>query len=558
MSPLLTSAWLGRLGRALLHSCWQATIVALILALVLHLLRRGPAERRYLAACLALVAMVLWPIASAFLLEGRPVGDGGPGDGWEAASGASEYQPGRGGPISWASSPRSSLLAAAAVWLGPLPGFLARAWLVGVAVLGLRLVGGWLRIQGLEGRSARPVAGPWRAVVDRLGQELGVGCAVELRESARVRVPMVVGALRPVIYLPASALTGLPSDQLAAILAHELAHVGRHDYLVNLVQSVLELLLFYHPAARWASRVIRAEREHCCDDAAVRACGDRLIYARALAALEASRGPDWTLSPAATGGTLLARIRRILGKEESTMSVRMVLGQTLVVSIGSAIAVAAWAASPIPPREQAIDPAASPGPESVVIARVVDPTQTTQPLPGAPGPEVPAGPGIQATQKPIGLSRMPLGEGDGPTERRAEALSAPSEEEVWARIPGPRNPATKRKNPRFLIEKLAERADPCKDYPLAGHAQLVHNHYKATVYFDEVLSSDYPVPFEHVEHKVEVVYIDKDDLRRCKHAEERPATAPADLRQMDQKLEQMIRELEGMRREIQARLNTKR
>ena len=124
---------------------------------------------------------------------------------------------------------------------------------------------------------------------------------------------MVVGWWRPVILLPATAVTGLPSDQLALILGHELAHIRRHDYLVNLVQSVIETVLFYHPAVWWISSRIREERENCCDDRAVSLCGDRLEYARALAALEQMRVGAWSLAPSANGGTLLARIRRILG-----------------------------------------------------------------------------------------------------------------------------------------------------------------------------------------------------------------------------------------------------
>ena len=91
--------------------------------------------------------------------------------------------------------------------------------------------------------------------------------------------------MKPVVLLPAAALSGLSPEQLQAILAHELAHVRRHDYLVNLLQSMVETLLFYHPAMWWVSAQVRAEREHCCDDLAVDVCGDRLVYVTALAEL---------------------------------------------------------------------------------------------------------------------------------------------------------------------------------------------------------------------------------------------------------------------------------
>src|SRR5204862_7224915 len=125
-----------------------------------------------------------------------------------------------------------------------------------------------------------------------------------LRESAGVPVPAVLGGVRPVVLLPASAVTGLTPLQLDALLAHELAHVRRYDYLVNVLQSVIETLLFYHPAVWWVSRRVRDEREHCCDDLAVTVCGDAHAYATALLDMERLRGvaPAWAM--AAAGGSL--------------------------------------------------------------------------------------------------------------------------------------------------------------------------------------------------------------------------------------------------------------
>jgi len=127
-----------------------------------------------------------------------------------------------------------------------------------------------------------------------------------------VEVPTVIGWLRPVILLPASALTGLSAEQLEALLAHELAHIRRYDYLINLLQTTIETLFFYHPAVWWVSAQVRQEREHCCDDLPVAACGDVLTYARALTALEQLRGSEPQLAVAASGGSLLVRIQRLL------------------------------------------------------------------------------------------------------------------------------------------------------------------------------------------------------------------------------------------------------
>src|SRR6185295_3081242 len=148
--------------------------------------------------------------------------------------------------------------------------------------------------------------------LSRTAQRLGVRQAVAILQSTLVDVPAVVVVVRPLVLVPASALTGLSTRELEAVLAHELAHIRRHDYLVNLLQTTIETLFFYHPAVWWVSAQARQEREHCCDDLAVAACGDVLTYARALTALEHLRGCEVQLAVAASGGSLLVRIQRLL------------------------------------------------------------------------------------------------------------------------------------------------------------------------------------------------------------------------------------------------------
>jgi uncharacterized protein involved in exopolysaccharide biosynthesis len=141
---------------------------------------------------------------------------------------------------------------------------------------------------------------------------MGVSRPVRLVRSALIEVPLVVGWLRPVILMPASSLLGLTPAQIEVILVHELAHIRRCDYLVNVLQKVVETLLFYHPAVWWISRSIREEREHCCDDLVVRICRDRMVYAQALFRLEQLRAVPAELALAATGGSLLRRVQRLL------------------------------------------------------------------------------------------------------------------------------------------------------------------------------------------------------------------------------------------------------
>ena len=188
-------------------------------------------------------------------------------------------------------------------------------------------------------------------------------------QSAIVETPLVIGALKPVILLPTSLITELPAEQLESLLAHELAHVLRHDYLVNLLQTAIETLLFYHPAVWWISSKVRAERENCCDDLAVRVTHDRAVYVRALAAVAGARSS--AIVPAANGGTLLPRLRRILGVTDprNAHPARWLTGALILsISLG---AIAIWTVDlrtaraqtassvPVPPKATELKSAAA-------------------------------------------------------------------------------------------------------------------------------------------------------------------------------------------------------
>ena len=176
-------------------------------------------------------------------------------------------------------------------------------------------------------------------------------------ESTLADVPSVVGWLRPVILVPASAFLQLAPHQLEALLAHELAHVRRHDYLMNLLQSCVETLFFYHPGVWWVGRRMREERENCCDDVAVAVCGDPMVYARALADLEQFRGAVPKLAMAANGGSLFNRIERLIAPRPTTRFTTPVgiTALTLLLVAGAFMWAAQQPASP-KPESQASKP----------------------------------------------------------------------------------------------------------------------------------------------------------------------------------------------------------
>lgn len=305
-----------RVGWVLLHSLWQGALIGAAFGLVRFALRRSSANARYLAGCLALALLATAPVLTTLLgLAPAMVGHsshaptGGHGPSFPAPQPlAPPHFEGGGLPLVQSAA---DFLA----WLAP---WLAIAWLPGVAFFSLRLSRDCWWVRRLRVRDNEPVDAGWLETLNDLRCRLEISRPVRLLKSALVEVPTVIGWLRPVILLPASSLTGLTPGQLEAILAHELAHVRRWDYAVNAFQCAVETVMFYHPAVWWISRCVREERENCCDDLVVKVCGDRLAYARALATLEELRVELPELAFAASGGSLLKRIRRLLGAGDET------------------------------------------------------------------------------------------------------------------------------------------------------------------------------------------------------------------------------------------------
>src|SRR4051812_34708792 len=315
MTPLLQTV-----GWVLIHFLWQGAAIAAGASALLTIARRRSASVRYIIACVSLAVMVAAPMISARLL-------------WTAGPSATAVSPrfdegnqqGRdreheniiraSRPAAW--SPRPTAISFGLPFervpsLDRVLTSIAVAWLIGVVLLLARMAGGWWRVRRLHHLALATRSSRWQTPCRRLAYRLGLPAAAHVVESALVEVPTVVGWLRPAILLPIAVLASLTPSQIEAILAHELAHIRRHDYAVNMLQTIAETLLFYHPAVWWLSNRVRVEREHCCDDIAIAVCGDPLGYARALAELETWRTSAASMALAATDGSLLERVRRIL------------------------------------------------------------------------------------------------------------------------------------------------------------------------------------------------------------------------------------------------------
>jgi beta-lactamase regulating signal transducer with metallopeptidase domain len=290
------------LGAALLHFLWQGALLAALLYAALRF-GRFSASGRYTCGVVTLACMGAAPLVTYAVLT-MPETTATAATSLSGLTGAIDAATRAGtdataSPGTTSSAPAWSVASVAVL-----------VWLAGIIMLGVRLAGGWLLARRLVHRSVVPVAAEIQALAHRVADQLALGRLVRIAQSPAVVVPVMVGWLKPVILLPAGILSGLSPLQIEALLAHELAHVRRHDYLVNLLQSVVETLLFYHPAVWWVSRRVRIEREHCCDDLAVAVC-DRLVYVSALGEL-AARSSIPQVALAATDGSLLHRVRRIL------------------------------------------------------------------------------------------------------------------------------------------------------------------------------------------------------------------------------------------------------
>ncbi len=371
MAEWLTSAWVISAGWTLVHFVWQGALIAAAAATLLALLKRAGPQERYLVCAVALALMAASP-AITFLWQR---GERQP----------AEMQGLRGtlGPVTLAGGPNDWTFEQVLPWL-------VAGWMFGATALLARACGGWWVARRMMSRAGGEVAGPIAEMARRLSERIGLRMPI-LRLGANCGTPMVFGWLKPVLLIPAAALAQLTPAQLEAVIAHELAHIARRDYLVNLMQTAVESLLFYHPAVWWISGRMREEREACCDDVAVEICGDRRAYSSALLRLEQSRAG---LAPAGTGGNLMRRVKRLLnpgseGPGSPAGPVVIAVLAALIATAGILWAQAQPPAPPAPPEAPAVPAAAGQQPAPPEPPPAAPPAAPPQPAvpPPPPPPE---------------------------------------------------------------------------------------------------------------------------------------------------------------------------
>jgi beta-lactamase regulating signal transducer with metallopeptidase domain len=210
-------------------------------------------------------------------------------------------------------------------------------WLAIVLARTLQLLTGLQSLYFLRRRHITAISGGLEERVKVLALQLGIKRMISIAESGLAKVPMVVGHLKPLILIPAGLITAMPPAGIEAMLIHELAHIRRRDYLVNLLVSSLEIIFFFNPAVLWVAALIRAERENCCDDIALAHTGSKSAYINALVACHEYQltAPAYAMAFSGSKNNLLGRVKRMLSNSNPSLNImeRAVLAVGLLTAV---------------------------------------------------------------------------------------------------------------------------------------------------------------------------------------------------------------------------------
>ncbi|WP_116106591.1 ankyrin repeat domain-containing protein [Lewinella sp. IMCC34191] len=373
---LLTPHLVEAIGWTLLHTLWQAAVFALLLGLALIGLRAFSPRARYYVACAFLGAFVLCVGLTFYnLYSVETTGLLGTTSLTQSAS-SPELQPDYvADSPSMAAERRNN--ASPQSGIGPINDYLSSArtyfdrhlplivtlWLMGVLVLQLRLLGQLAWVQRVKSYGTARFPAAWAERIYDLERKLDIRRPVRYLTSSRVSSPFTVGWLRPVVLLPGGMLESLRDTQVITILAHELAHIKRQDFAVNVLQTLLTTFFFYHPGVWWMSARIQDEREHCCDDLAIEATGERIDYARTLVQLQEQEWAAPKLAVALGGGGLAGRVTRLLNGYLNTATfgegviTTLIFAAVLSLAVGTTGEVQASDRSGTAPAPEALNPA---------------------------------------------------------------------------------------------------------------------------------------------------------------------------------------------------------
>ncbi|GGN08047.1 hypothetical protein GCM10010967_49610 [Dyadobacter beijingensis] len=336
-SNLLPGPAVSAFGWTLIHSIWQGTLLMLIGVAAFYFLRKKSANTRYLAGVGFLFSQVLASVATFIYYYPKTT------SGISSTKALAHYTA-LSASRTWAEVSRDlPITFKIQMWLTAHLDELVICWLIGSGILLLRFAGSWIFTERLRMNAQVVMDKEWRARFGVIIAKMNISKAVEFRETAKVLTPMVIGAFSPVVLIPIGLLSGFSTAQVEAILAHELAHIRRNDYLVNMLQSFVEVIFFFHPAIWWLSEKVRAEREHCCDDIALAVCGDKMSLAHALVKVaEWQATPGLAMAFASKKPLLLHRVQRVLGLNPKPVRTFSSL-PAMIFAVGLVLGISAYA-----------------------------------------------------------------------------------------------------------------------------------------------------------------------------------------------------------------------
>lgn len=318
-------------GWALLHSFWQAFFIFACLRLVLLLWPQASASIKYNLSYISLAGIFTWFSITL----------------WQQILAVKRVHQAAQLMIETGIRPSSKvevpvIYKSQAELTGLFPGLemwfpvLVAIYVTGVTVMTIKLTLDLLQLQQIRKHQVLPIDEAWEKHLQKLAAQLRIPRRVKLLISQYIQVPVMIGFLKPVILLPIAMFNNLTAEQLEAILLHELAHVKRNDYLLNIFQSIVETILFFNPFVWWISKNIRLEREHCCDDLVLAGQVQPLHYAKALVALEEYRLTVNALAMAAADNKqhLFHRIKRIMEMKTKNINYTQKLLAVMIIAVG--------------------------------------------------------------------------------------------------------------------------------------------------------------------------------------------------------------------------------
>ncbi|WP_343730028.1 M56 family metallopeptidase [Duganella sp.] len=393
-------------GWALLHFVWQGLLIGWGVTLAMHVLRKARPQTRYAVACGAMLLCLALPLSGILmqLADARTVHETITTTISSDADGQRSVALTIAAPAAQAVIGSATLEAAYGVLRRQLP-WIVGLWLAGAALMALRLAIGlkWVADRTRPDQySTNPY---WQRRLSELARRFGIAQHVRLGVADKLDSPITAGCWKPVVLVPVALVTGMPTDLLEALLAHELAHIKRHDYFVNLIQSAIEIVLFYHPSVWAISRRIRIEREQIADDLAVEMVGQPHKLAQALSQLDRFQFDTTQLAHAAHGGNLMSRIKRLLRPDVEPVSWKVAMPLAGLLAAGAVLYAHAAPQPPEPPAPPSppavVEPAAPAAPPAPPAA----PAKEARAIPAIPA--VPATPALPAIPAPPAAPAVP-------------------------------------------------------------------------------------------------------------------------------------------------------